>query len=87
MNDFLSFNKLITPVFIHAIYWIGVLAAIIVGLGILLGGGSVLKALLMILLGPILVRIGCEMLIVLFRINDHLAAIRGNKGLITRDYL
>jgi len=29
--------------------------------------------------GPIIARVGCEVLIVLFHINDHLPAIRAGK--------
>ena len=79
MQDLLSFNKMITPVFIHVIYWIGIVAVVLVGLGIAAGGGSIFKGLLAMLVGMIAVRVGCEVLLVLFRINDNLAAIRESK--------
>ena len=81
MQDLLSFNRMVTPVFIHVIYWIGIVAVILTGLAVVAGGGSILKGLLAMVLGLIVVRVGCEVLIVLFRINDNLAAIRENKGL------
>jgi len=81
MQDLLSFNRMVTPVFIHVIYWIGIVAVILAGLAVVVGGGSILKGLLATVLGLIVVRVGCEVLIVLFRINDNLAAIRENKGL------
>jgi hypothetical protein len=80
MQDLLSFNRMITPVFIHAIYWIGIAAVILAGLAVIAGGGNILKGLLAMVVGLIVVRVGCEVLIVLFRINDNLAAIRENKG-------
>ncbi len=79
MQDLLSFNRMITPVFIHVIYWIGIVAVILTGLAVVAGGGSILKGLLAAVLGLIVVRVGCEVLIVLFRINDNLAAIRNSK--------
>lgn len=80
MQDLLSFDKMITPVFIHIIYWIGIVTVVLAGLGIVAGSGSIVKGLLAIVVGLIVVRVGCEVLIVLFRINDNLAALRNNKG-------
>jgi hypothetical protein len=79
MQDLLSFNKMITPVFIHVIYWIGIAAVLLAGFGIVAGDGGILKGLLVMVMGAIMVRVGCEVLIVLFRINDNLAAIRNSK--------
>jgi hypothetical protein len=80
MQDLLSFNRMVTPVFIHVIYWIGIVAVILAGLAVVAGGGGILKGLLATVLGLIVVRVGCEVLIVLFRINDNLAAIRASKN-------
>jgi hypothetical protein len=79
MQDLLSFNRMITPVFIHVIYWIGIAAVLLAGFGVIAGGGGILKGLLAMVVGVIVVRVGCEVLIVLFRINDNLAAIRNSK--------
>jgi hypothetical protein len=70
---------MITPVFIHVIYWIGIAAVLLAGFGVIAGGGGILKGLLAMVVGVIVVRVGCEVLIVLFRINDNLAAIRNSK--------
>jgi hypothetical protein len=70
---------MVTPVFIHVIYWIGIVAVILTGLAVVAGGGGILKGLLATVVGLIVVRVGCEVLIVLFRINDNLAAIRNSK--------
>ena len=79
MQDLLSFNRMITPVFIHVIYWIGIVAVMLAGFGIVAGGGGILKGLLAMVVGVIVARVGCEVLIVLFRINDNLAAIRNSR--------
>jgi hypothetical protein len=79
MQDLFSFNRMITPVFIHVIYWIGIVAVLLAGFSVVAGGGGILKGLLAMVVGVIVVRVGCEVLIVLFRINDNLAAIRNSK--------
>ena len=75
-----SFDRMVTPVFIHVIYWIGIIAVVLTGIGTI-HGGSVLRGVLGIVTGLIVTRVGCEVLIVLFRINDNLSAIRENKGM------
>ena len=84
MNEFLSFRKMITPLLIQVIFWIGVGLCVIAGLiGIVRGAGAdfgggtlVLEGLLTLILGPLFVRIYCELLIVIFRIHEDLVAIR-----------
>ena len=84
MNEFLSFRKMITPLIIQIIFWIGVALCVIGGLvSIVIGashgtGKDVLQGLLTVLLGPIAVRVYCEILIVIFRINENLTEIRKN---------
>jgi len=81
-QNWLTFDKLITPSIIKIIFW--VLAALIVlsGLVRLLafgdGFGGVIRSLLWIVLGPIFVRVYCEIILVLFRINDRLGQISDN---------
>ena len=78
MNEYLSFRRMITPVFIQAIFWIA--AAVIVIAGIVqIANDAVLAGLLTIVIGPFLARIYAEILIVIFRINDNLADLRGAK--------
>ena len=70
---------MITPVVIQVIFWIAVIVAVIVGIvSLTQGGWSVLVGFLIIILGPLGARIYCEILIVFFRINDHLRAIQHN---------
>lgn len=86
MNDFLSFRKMITPVIIQIIFWIGVVGFIVlgfvmIGIGASLpwgGGTSILSGIACILLGPIGVRIYCEILILFFRMNETLTEIKNN---------
>ncbi len=79
MGDFLRFETMITPVVIQVIFWIAVVIAIIAGIVQMINGGwAVLTGLLTIILGPLIARIYCELVIVFFRINDHLRAIQHN---------
>jgi uncharacterized membrane protein len=93
LRELLTFKKMITPVIIQTLFWIGTGIAVVAGLiGIgsglssSYGGGSqVLAGLLILVLGPIFARIYCELLILLFRmyetlgqIRDSVAAMRGS---------
>lgn len=70
---------MITPVVIQIIFWIGVVVTMIAGFIQLFGGGfAVMTGFLTIILGPIAVRIYCEIIIIFFKINDHLRAIQQN---------
>ena len=79
MGDFLKFETMMTPFVIQAIFWIAVVILVIVGiLQIADGGNGIWTGLATIIVGPILARIYCEIIIVFFRINDHLRAIQHN---------
>jgi uncharacterized membrane protein YagU involved in acid resistance len=82
MSDFWAFRKMVTPVIIQILFWVGVIGCIIGGL-IMIGVGvkfpgeqGVLKGVLLIILGPLAVRLYCEILIVFFRINETLTEIK-----------
>ena len=77
MNDFLSFRKMITPVFIQVIFWIAVVMCVISALMAMAQGGvAIIAGLLFLIIGPFMARIYCELLIIAFRIYDELVAIR-----------
>jgi hypothetical protein len=86
MKDFLSFRRMITPTIIQIIFWVGAVLCVLGGLIGMIGGAAsqygggehVLQGLLVLLLGPVAVRVYCEILIVTFRINDTLTDIRKN---------
>lgn len=79
MGDFLRFETMITPVVIEVIFWIASVLTIIGGIVTMTRGGwSVLGGFLILILGPLAARIYCEILIIFFRINDHLRAIQQN---------
>ncbi len=83
MEDFLSFRKMITPLIIKVLFWVGVAISVIVGLVFVVssftargGGGLFLYGLLVIVLGPVVTRIYCEILILFFRMHDSLNEIK-----------
>jgi len=83
MEDFLKFRKMITPVIIQILFWVGVAIAIIGAIGMMIYGVAsdgqgimVLVGLVMLVLGPVVVRIYCELLILFFRMNKTLTDIK-----------
>lgn len=89
-GDFLAFRVLVGPSILQLVFWIGVTACII---GSLIGvyvsvqsidATTVLLGLLgsigLLVLGPMLVRLGCEVLTVTYRIFDTLRDIRDGDG-------
>ena len=81
MSDFLSFRTMITPVIIQIIFWVGVVLCIIFGLAAIFVGSQygergVVWGVLVLIFGPVLVRIYCEILIIFFRINETLTEIK-----------
>jgi len=86
MWDFLTFRKMLTPIVIQILFWLGVVACILGGIGAILTGIARIErtpeligiGILAVVFGPLVMRIYCEWLIVLFRINDTLTDIRRN---------
>lgn len=86
MDDFLKFRKMITPAIIQVLFWVGVVGCVIAGLVTIgysfdsySGGvGVFLSGLMILILGPVGVRISCELLILFFRMNDTLTEIKDN---------
>lgn len=73
-KEFLSFHTMLTPVIIQILFWVGVAVCVIAGI-FLIGAGKI-QGLLLILLGPVVVRVYCEILIIFFRIHDTLSDIK-----------
>lgn len=83
IGDYLAFRKMIVPIIIQVIFWVLVALAVLGSLGALItaitlktGFLSILAALASLFIGPLLIRIFCESLIVMFRINDTLTDIK-----------
>ena len=80
MNDFLRFETMITPILIQILFWLAVVFCLIMGVVAILSNEQygVAVGVAFIILGPIVTRIYSEILIVVFRINDHLRQIQHN---------
>ena len=82
MGDFLRFETMITPILIQVIFWAAVFFSLVAGIVMITGrtAPDIVGGILAIVFGPILARIYAEILIVLFKINDHLRQIQHNTG-------
>jgi len=81
-GEFLSFRKFVTPAVIQVIFWLGILGVIAGSIiQMTAGGWAILLGFISLVLGSLLVRVWCELIILLFRIYDSLRGIEGkDKG-------
>jgi hypothetical protein len=75
MSDFLSFRRMFVPVLIRAVFIIGTICFVLVG-AIMVANKQAVLGLAVMFGGPIALRVTCELLTVLFAIQDTLADIR-----------
>lgn len=78
MRDFLTFRRMITPLLVQVLFWVAILLFIFIAIIDIIHHVNWRIILEIIILGPLVTRIVCELIILAFRINDHLAAIRTN---------
>ena len=88
MRDYLYFDSMITPKIITFIYWVMLAGAAISGLVLVSKGfgmmkysgfagfGMIVATPILMLVSALLARIYCEIMIVLFKINEALQDIR-----------
>jgi len=76
MGEYLSFKKLITPLMIQVLFWVSVVSNTF---NALFYSGGFFRGLLLLIIGPIVIRVVCEALIVVFEINNTLTEIRDNQ--------
>lgn len=87
-RDLFQWDRFITPTIIKIFYWLAIVLAVLYGLsGVFTGlaamainpfGGFVivLASLAGVLAGVIFARVAAEFVLIVFRINEHLGAIR-----------
>lgn len=77
MRDILFFDSMLTPKIITLVYWLLLIAALVSGLGMMFTGtfGSFLMGIFTMLAGAVGARIWCELLIVLFKINENMKKV------------
>ena len=77
MNDFLSYKYMITPGILKILSYVGMVVALIVGLlGIMVDPVAGIST---AVLGPIVIRIYAELMLVIFEINENLKKIADTK--------
>lgn len=85
IGDYLAFRQMITPIMIQIIFWIGAVLSSMAGIFMMISSiridnpGGIFIGFFTMLLGPIGVRIFCELLIVFFRMNETLSEIRNDQ--------
>lgn len=91
--ELLQWDRFITPSIIRVFYWLSLAMTALAGLSLVLtalgmmainfiaGLLLLIAAMVFILAGIIFVRIVCELVMVIFRINEHLGAIRDRGGM------
>jgi urea transporter len=77
MKEIFYFDSMLTPKIITVVYWFLLLSALIAGVSAMFFGenSSFLGGLVVVIGGLIFSRIWCELLIVLFKINENLQSI------------
>ncbi len=75
MNEFLKFQKMIAPIVIQILFWISIVANVIFAF-VTMFGTSFWLGLGILILGPIIIRLYFELLIVIFKIYETLKEIK-----------
>ena len=88
LRDLVQWDRFITPTIIKTFYWLVIVLVVLFGIsGVFAGLASmaispfsgviaVVSSLAGIVVGVIFARIGAELVLIVFRINEHLGAIR-----------
>jgi hypothetical protein len=96
ISDLFQWERFVTPTIIKVFYWLAVVISILIGLAgavsslttmafnPFVGMISIIASLLGACMGVIFARIMAEFVLIVFRINEHLGAIR-NQGTGIRD--
>lgn len=72
MKDFLTFRKMFTPILIQIIFWVGVVACLVMGIRNIVIFDRLWMGIELLVVGPVVLRIVTEVILLGFRINDNL---------------
>ena len=75
MRDFLAFRRMLSPIIVQIAFWVGAITAVSLGIYDIITD-QVINGIILIILGPIVVRLACEWVILIFRINETLTEIK-----------
>ncbi|PCE67352.1 MULTISPECIES: DUF4282 domain-containing protein [Salinivibrio] len=82
MKSIFFFNSMLTPKLVTGLYWLLLLIALASGLGTMFGGyggvrlENIAIGLFTIVAGAVGARIWCELMIVIFKINENLQSLK-----------
>ena len=82
MNDFLSFDKMMTPSLVKIIFYFGLAALALLELVVLFGSAPAGIKVLALIGGPLLAllhRVLCEQMIIIFKVHEELRTISNNQ--------
>jgi hypothetical protein len=82
MRDFFAFRTMITGFVVQVVFVLGLIVIVIVGIGAIANDQPIVGILLLVF-GGLYWRIVCELMIVIFRMNSSLTAIRANTAGLT----
>lgn len=82
MFDFIFFRRMLTPVLIQILFWAGIIFCIVAGFVDIFSKHSAWNGIKILILGPIAIRMACEVFILFFCINETLTDI---KNTITKE--
>ena len=78
MKDFLLFRRMLSPIIIQLIFWVLMVLLIVGGIRELFVPQHLWKGIQVLVLGPLVARLACELLLVFFRIDETLGDIKTN---------
>jgi hypothetical protein len=80
MKDILTFKRFVTPMAIQILFWIGVAVTVILGVTLIASSRGtaifVIRGLIWMFVGPIAMRVVCEVLMVLFAMQQRMDEMR-----------
>lgn len=68
------FDSMLIPKLITAAYWLGLVCILFGAIGMMAESG-VVEGIAVLLIGPIILRFWCELMIVVFKINENIQKI------------
>jgi len=77
LKQFFTFQRMLMPLLVQLLFWLGLLAILLTAVSDFIAH-EVWQGILVLLLGPVLVRLCCELLVVIFRINETLTDINNH---------
>lgn len=75
MKELLQFKRMLTPALIQVVFWIGLVYVLFAAFWAMFHM-TFIKGLWLLIFGPILLRIICEIFIVIFRVNENVVEIK-----------